>query len=66
MVSDVPQPRKLSDEAYAELEAIATERAKIPTDKQLCVRLKISRSRIQQIMRQVRARMKLDKCLGST
>lgn len=61
----MPQPRKLDDESFAALEAIATERAKIPTDKELCLRFNISRSRIQQVMREVRKRLKVDICVGS-
>lgn len=62
----MPQPRKVTDALLAEIEAEAAARVRRVSDKELSIRSGVSRSRIQQIMREVRERMKLDKCLGST
>lgn len=62
----MPQPRKLTDEALAVIEAEASARAGRVSDKELSERTGVSRSRIQQLMREARERMKLHKCVGST
>jgi ribosomal protein S25 len=62
----MPQPRKVTDEALAEIEAEAVARERCVSDKELSARTGVSRSRVQQIMREVRNRLKLDKCVGST
>jgi DNA-directed RNA polymerase sigma subunit (sigma70/sigma32) len=62
----MPQPRKVTDAALAEIEAEAMARNRCVSDKELSARLGVSRSRIQQIMREARERLKLGKCVGST
>lgn len=62
----MPQPRKVTDAALAEIEAEAVARERCMSDKELSARTGVSRSRVQQIMREVRNRLKLDKCVGST
>jgi hypothetical protein len=53
----MPQPRKVTDEALAEIEAEATARFSRISDKELSRRTGVSRSRIQQIMRRIWERM---------
>lgn len=62
----MPQPRKLTSEALAVIEAEATARSRRVSDKELSERTGVSRSRVQQIMREARSRLKLHKCVGST
>lgn len=53
----MPQPRKVSDEGMAEIVAVAKVRYSLPSDKDLALRCRISESRLQQIMRAVRAKL---------
>lgn len=61
----MPRPSKLTDDAHAEIEAEAVARLGCVSDKELSIRTGVSRSRIQQIMRAVRDRLKIDRRLVS-
>lgn len=62
----MPFPPKLTDDGLAEIESVAAARWSLPSDKELARRLHVSTSRIQQLMANVRDRLKLNKPVGST
>ena len=62
----MPYPPKLTDDGLAEIESVAAARWSIPSDKALALKHHVSVSRIQQLMANVRDRLKLVEPVGST
>jgi len=61
----MPRPRQISDEGLELLGQVVIARARIPSDKELSIRCRVSQSRIRQLLHEIRERLKQNKPIVS-